>query len=162
MLVTPLVLSLVEAGGPGNFSVSLGAQPLSPVTITVDSNNTNAAVPSTASLTFQPEAFNVPQIVTVTTIPNNVVDGLRIVQITLATTSSDAVFQNLTAPKVKVAVTDDETVRLRTCCCGRLWEGEAASAGSCGAARQFQSQGVGIQWQVRAHMHAVLPPLYQR
>jgi hypothetical protein len=85
--VTPLVTS--EAGAQATFSVRLASRPRSAVTLPVWSNRPSEGIPDTASLTFTPLTWNVPQKVTVTGVDDAVADGNRSYRIELGPAASD-------------------------------------------------------------------------
>src|SRR5262249_8906182 len=67
ILVAPTTgLFTSESGAKATFTVVLGLQPSANVTIPISSSNTKEGTVSTASLTFTPANWNVPQVVTVT------------------------------------------------------------------------------------------------
>lgn len=114
VVVSSALLSLIEGGANGTFTVVLGARPTANVTITLASNNSDVATVSPTTLTFAATGFNTSQTVTVSAANNARVDGVRAAQITLTTASTDAAFRNLTVPRVVVQVTNDDTVSAGT------------------------------------------------
>ena len=107
---SPDLISLTEGGDNGTFTVSLGAQPTSSVTITLASNNSDVAVVSPTTLTFDPATYATPQTVTVAAVDNALAGGPTAALITLTTASSDGAFQDLAVNQVTVVVTNDDTV----------------------------------------------------
>ncbi|OUL26792.1 hypothetical protein BV378_12275 [Nostoc sp. RF31YmG] len=71
--LTPLVTT--EAGGTAKFSVQLNTQPTDDVIIPGRSSNENEGILDTSSLTFTPNNWNIPQIVTVIGVDDLVNDG---------------------------------------------------------------------------------------
>ena len=104
------LLSLTEGAAAGEFTVSLGAQPKAPVTITLALNGTGVATVSPSTLTFTRTNYGTPQNVTVAAVDNALVDGTKAALITLSTASQDASFASLAVPSITVAVTSDDTV----------------------------------------------------
>jgi Ca2+-binding RTX toxin-like protein len=103
-----------EAGSTDTFSVILTAKPISPVVLTVASNDTTEATVDKATLTFQPDFWNVAQTVTVTGVDDNNVDGAQSTPIAVnvdAANSADA-FDALPQKTVTVSTTDDDVADL--------------------------------------------------
>ncbi len=74
--VTPTTgLATNEAGATATFSVVLESHIDSTVTIALSSSNTSEGTVSPSGLTFTPLNWHVPQIVTVTGIPDHILDG---------------------------------------------------------------------------------------
>ena len=103
-------VSVSESGTTQSFSVSLTAQPLSDVVITIDSNDEDEAVVSTDTLTFTPSNWNNAQTVTVTGVDDVIVDGDQTTTLTVAIddSSSDNAFDGLNSQTVVVTTTDDD------------------------------------------------------
>ena len=103
-------VSVSESGTTQSFSVSLTAQPLSDVVITIDSNDEDEAVVSTDTLTFTPSNWNNAQTVTVTGVDDVIVDGDQTTTLTVAIddSSSDDAFDGLNSQTVVVTTTDDD------------------------------------------------------
>jgi len=64
-----------EAGGTARFSVALNSPPSGEVTIHVESNAPWEGIPDRETLTFTPENWDVPQVVTVTGVDDEFLDG---------------------------------------------------------------------------------------
>ncbi|MEZ6131872.1 MAG: choice-of-anchor I family protein [Planctomycetaceae bacterium] len=107
---TPATLTVSETGTTATFDVTLGAQPTSDVVITVVSSNEGEATVSTATLTFTPSNWDVPQMVTVTGVDDLVADGTQELDITLSvdTAASDTAWQYTQDVLIDVLNTDDE------------------------------------------------------
>ncbi len=99
-IVTPTSgLVTTEAGGKATFTVTLNTQPTADVTIPVSSSDTTEGTVSTASLTFTPANWNVPQTVIVTGVDDAIVDGDVAYTIVLgAATSADPAYNGLDPP----------------------------------------------------------------
>jgi hypothetical protein len=64
-----------ESGGTATFNVHLNTQPTDTVTISLSSSNPNEGTVSVSQLVFDSGNWNVDQVVTVTGVDDNVVDG---------------------------------------------------------------------------------------
>ncbi len=102
--------SVSETGTTDTFSVVLAAEPASNVLILVSSADTGEATVDQATLTFAPGNWNTPQVVTVTGIDDDLVDGDQTTNITLAIddANSDDTFDPLADQTVSVTTTDDD------------------------------------------------------
>ncbi|MGK5091250.1 Calx-beta domain-containing protein [Deltaproteobacteria bacterium TL4] len=102
-----------EAGETATFTVKLNSQPTGTVVIAVVSLNVSEGTASPASLTFTPENWNAKQIVTVTGVNDDIVDGNQSykIQLTLnsASTTDTSGYASLAPNPVSVTNTDDET-----------------------------------------------------
>ena len=76
--------SVDESGTTDTFSVVLAAEPASNVVIMVGSADTGEATVDQATLTFVPGSWNTPQVVTVTGIDDDLVDGDQTTLVTLS------------------------------------------------------------------------------
>jgi len=102
--VTPTSgLTTTEAGGTATFTVRLASQPSANVSFTLSSSNTLEGTVSPTNVTFTSGNWNSPQTITVTGVDDLVDDGDVLYSIiTSATTSGDALFNNLTVSDVSV------------------------------------------------------------
>src|SRR5262249_18207717 len=83
-------LTTTGRGGTARFTVVLGPQPTSDVTIGISSSDTTEGTVSPASLTFTTANWNLPQTVTVTGVDDSVQDGdIAYTIFTAAATSAD-------------------------------------------------------------------------
>ncbi len=83
-------LQTTEVGGTASFSVVLNTAPTANVTIAVSSSDTTEGTVVPSSLVFTPANWNTAQTVTVTGVPDTIVDGNIGYQITLGfATSTD-------------------------------------------------------------------------
>ena len=100
---------LSEAGGTDQVLVSLSAAPSENVVLDVTGDDTVLTV-SPARLTFTPDGWDEPQVVTVTGVDNPAVDGVRESTLSLAvdTAASDAAFDGVASRAVSVTITDDD------------------------------------------------------
>jgi hypothetical protein len=101
---------VVESGTTDTFDVTLQAQPLTDVVISLTSEDEGQALIRPETLTFTPANCNVPQSVTATGVNNDIIAGSRIVGINVAIDDalSDAIFAALNDRVVDVTVVDDD------------------------------------------------------
>jgi hypothetical protein len=87
--VTPTSgLGTTEAGGTATFSVVLNSRPTSEVTVAYGTSDVDEISLSTTVLTFAPDNWSVPQVVTVTGVDDRVADGNQPFTLVFANTSS--------------------------------------------------------------------------
>jgi len=80
--MTSIIVS--ESGTEAHLPIVLTAVPVCPVTVHIVSSDTTEAVVNLPALTFTPEDWNVPQIVTVTGVPDDIDDGDQAFTITIS------------------------------------------------------------------------------
>jgi hypothetical protein len=109
-VVTPVSgLVTSEAGGTASFTVKLDSQPGASVTIPVSSSDATEGSVSTASLTFTAANWNIPQLVTVSSVDDVLVDGTIAYTIVLgASTSTDPDFAGINPADVSVSNLDND------------------------------------------------------
>ena len=97
-----------ESGTSDTFDVTLAAQPASDVVISVVSNDPDEATVDPPLLTFTPENWNIPQIVTVTGVDDALIDGTQQVAVDLSVVveNSDDDFDSVATRIVEVTTTD--------------------------------------------------------
>ncbi len=99
--VTPATgLTVNEGGSPGAISVSLNTAPAANVTISLSPSNSSVAALTVSTLTFTPQNFNVPQVVGVLGVDDNIVNGNQTFTVSLTSSSSDPAFNNLSIAPV--------------------------------------------------------------
>ncbi len=103
--------SVSETGTTDSFTVVLDAPPASDVVVTVTIGDTSEATVAPVTLTFTPDNWNTPQIVTVIGVDDAIVDGNQLTTITLAIddATSDNAFDALADKTVLVTTTDNDT-----------------------------------------------------
>ena len=109
IMVTPtsgLVTS--ESGATATFTVQLSSQPIADVTIALSSSDTTEGTVAPASLTFTSSNWNAPQVVTITGVDDQIVDGSVAYTIQAAATSSDTSYNGLNAAEVSVTNDDND------------------------------------------------------
>lgn len=129
LVLSPSSVTVDETGTTAQVRVSLASQPSSSVTLAVTSSDTATATISPATLTFVPNAWNVPQLITVTGVDDgNVPSGNRSFSIALAA-SGDAGYAGLTS-NVSGLCLDNDSKNLVINASGSLQvsEGSAQSA----------------------------------
>ena len=109
--VAPLTgLFTNENGGSASFAVALDSAPSATVTVTIDNSAGAGEVSaSTASLSFTTANWNVPQVVTLTGIPDNVVDGPKAFNVIVGPFAGDAGYAALASIAVPVTNSDNNT-----------------------------------------------------
>ena len=102
--------SVAESGTTDTFTVVLSAEPESNVVITVASGDTGEATVNVASLTFTPVTWNAAQVVTVTGVDDDLVDGDQITTVTLSIddANSDDNFDPLADQTISATTTDGD------------------------------------------------------
>jgi gliding motility-associated-like protein len=110
--VTPLTLNTSEAGGSQTFTIELNAAPTGNVVFSITSGDTSEGTVSPATLTFNAGNYNNAQIVTVTPVNDNIVDGTINYNVTVSVVdaSSDNNFDPLADQNVSVSNADDDSV----------------------------------------------------
>ena len=101
-------LKTTESGGTATFTIRLNTAPSSNVTIGLSSSNPSEGT-VTASLTFSPANWNLPQTVLVTGVDDLVADGTQgYVIITAPAASTDAAYNGMNAIDVAAQNADNE------------------------------------------------------
>ena len=102
--------SVSESGTTDTFTVVLTAEPAPNVVIQVSSADTGEATVDQATLTFAPGNWSTPQVVTVTGVDDDLVDGDQTTLITLSIddANSDDSFDPLADQTVSATTTDDD------------------------------------------------------
>jgi hypothetical protein len=109
LLPTNPTLAVTEGGATDSYSLVLTAIPTADVVVDLSSRNGTVSL-STSSLTFTPDTWNQPQLVTVTAIEDDVAEGPHASTITQRVSSLDADYNGLTLPDIEVAITDNDSV----------------------------------------------------
>jgi hypothetical protein len=103
-------LTTTESGGSTTFTVALGSQPSSSVTLLLLSSRPAEGTITPASMVFSSTNWRSPQTVTVTGVDDMAVDGNQPYTVVLSSTSSiDSGYNSLKPPDVAVVNIDDET-----------------------------------------------------
>jgi hypothetical protein len=112
--VTPTSsLGTTEAGGTATFSVVLNTRPTSEVTIAYGTSDGDEVSLSTTALTFAPDNWNVPQVVTLTGVDDRVADGNQPFTLVFASTSSvDPNYDARALPNITGNNADDDTANV--------------------------------------------------
>jgi hypothetical protein len=96
VISAPTTLLTSEAGGSASFSVRLSQAPTANVVVSLASSKAQEGGLSITQLSFDANNWNTDQSVTVKGIDDTVRDGDQSYQISLVTTSSDALFNGIT------------------------------------------------------------------
>src|SRR5262249_46008983 len=89
-------LVTTEAGGTAQFSMRLNTQPTADVTVTLASSNPSEGTVAPGTLTFTPDDWGEPQVVTVTGAADVLVDGdVPYTIVTNAAVSADPTYDGL-------------------------------------------------------------------
>ncbi len=114
MTVTPTSgVSTSEAGVSFTFSVRLDTAPTADVTVGLVSSDTTEATIDLSTITFTPQNWNTPQMLTVTGVDDNIVDPATTYSIVISVTSSADTFYAAYDPADVTATNiDDEVVGL--------------------------------------------------
>jgi len=108
-----LGLITTETGGMDSFTVVLDSQPISDVIIPLGSSDETEGLVSPISLTFTSDDWDMPQVVTITGVDDDIDDGdIAYIARTGTAISSDPNFSGKNAPDVSVTNTDDDTTPL--------------------------------------------------
>ncbi len=101
---------VTEAGSTDTFTVVLNAQPASNVVLSISSANTAEATVDTAALTFTPQNWDTPRVITVTGIDDTRIDGDQMTDVTVSVNAaqSDARFASLPNQVVKATTKDND------------------------------------------------------
>ncbi|TCT01451.1 putative outer membrane repeat protein [Pseudofulvimonas gallinarii] len=103
-------LVTTEAGGSATFTVALNTQPGADVAIGLSSSDTTEGTVSPGSVTFTAANWNVPQMVTVTGVDDNEVDGdITYTIVTAAAVSADPDYNGVDPDDVAVTNIDDDS-----------------------------------------------------
>ena len=98
-----------EDGSTATFTMVLDSEPTADVAIGLSSSDTGEGTVSPASLTFTAANWNTAQMVTVTGVNDDVVDGDQSFNIvTAASTSTDTNYSGVNTPDVAVSNSDDD------------------------------------------------------
>jgi len=111
VIVTPLSLVVSENQTSATFSVYLSSEPTDDVTIPMVSSDSFELTIDRATITFTNNDYNIPQIVTVTGVDDDLIDGDKNVFVVLGTIFSyDVNYDGLNPTDVSVTVQDNDQV----------------------------------------------------
>jgi len=107
--ISPISSNTAEDGISATFTAQLATQPTANVIIGVSSSDTTEGMVDQASITFNGDNWNIPQIITVTGVDDNVDDGDKSYDILLsAAISDDAGYNGQKPDDVAVINTDND------------------------------------------------------
>lgn len=98
--------SLSEAGLGDTFSIELTSQPTADVVVHIAADAQVAA--GTTALTFTPANWDIAQIVTLTAVNDNVVEGTHSGALTHSVTSGDPAYNGITVASVTATIADND------------------------------------------------------
>ncbi|MFO0748339.1 MAG: Calx-beta domain-containing protein [Myxococcota bacterium] len=99
-----------ERGDAATFALRLASRPTAPVTVPLSVSLPAEAALQPGALTFQPDEWSSPKLVTVTGVDDDLADGNRNLRVHIGPSSSDdARYQGLTAPSVPLVNRDDDS-----------------------------------------------------
>jgi subtilase family serine protease/methionine-rich copper-binding protein CopC len=105
----PGSLVTTEAGGSVAISLVLTSQPSADVTIAIVSSDTTEGAVSASSVTFTPDNWNVPQVVTITGVDDLIADGTVAYTVAIGpVTSDDPVYAAFDPDDLALVNTDDD------------------------------------------------------
>jgi putative cell wall-binding protein len=96
----------VQEGSSATLDVVLGSQPTNDVTVSVATDSSVSASPT--SFRFTLGNWNIPQTLTVSADENDSVDGTRSASVDLATVTDDAVYATCMPPVIGVTIEDND------------------------------------------------------
>ncbi|WRH67601.1 MAG: hypothetical protein RSE13_04355 [Planktothrix sp. GU0601_MAG3] len=100
-----------EAGDTGNFNLVLTSQPTSDVLVSLTNNDTTEGSLSTSSLTFTPNNWSTPQLVTITGVNDNIQDGdIPYSIITSISPNSDSKYTTLPPQTINFINQDNDSI----------------------------------------------------
>ena len=104
------LLHVSEDGDSDTFSVRLTAAPLSPVVFNLNSSDPGEAIATPQQVVFDPDNWDVPQLITVTGVDDAPIDGVQEVTITVSVIAalSDDAFDHAPDTSVRVLNKDND------------------------------------------------------
>jgi len=106
-------LLISESGTTATFSLALNSRPGTPVTVTISSSMSSEADVSPTSLTFTPDNWKAPQVVSVTGRPDGIQDGSAVFSVITGSAVTDDPRYALDPPDVQVKNQDIDSAGLR-------------------------------------------------
>jgi FG-GAP-like repeat/RTX calcium-binding nonapeptide repeat (4 copies) len=97
---------VTEGGANDSYKIELTSQPTASVTIALTTGN---QIQSIAPLTFTANNWDVAQTVTVKAVNDTIAEGTHSANITHTATSTDARYNGIAVPRVRVAIDDNDT-----------------------------------------------------
>ncbi|GAB4278282.1 MAG: hypothetical protein Fur0025_04730 [Oscillatoriaceae cyanobacterium] len=110
-VVQPLErIDVMENGGEDIYKLFLTTPPAANVDIAIMPDGQSTA--NVEYVTFTPDNWNIPQLVRMSAVDDNVVEGFHTSNVRLVATSLDAAYQNLVVPEILVNIADNDNVGL--------------------------------------------------
>ncbi|MFZ1030213.1 MAG: Calx-beta domain-containing protein [Limnoraphis robusta] len=113
--ITPVNgLLTTEAGGSDSFEIFLNTEPVDDITIRISSSDITEGIVSTNAVTFTPDNWNIPQMVMVTGVDDNIDDDdiLYTIITTPDITTTDPNYNRLNPADISVTNTDNDTAEI--------------------------------------------------
>jgi uncharacterized delta-60 repeat protein len=106
-------LTTTESGGTASFDVRLSSKPDADVTVSVASSDPTEGTVNVNSVTFTPDNWSTPQVVTIIGVDDTLFDADQRYRIVLGdSVSTDARFNGKSLKPIEVRNRDDETLRV--------------------------------------------------
>lgn len=97
---------VAEGGVTGTITLVLTSQPTANVVFTINAGTQITASPAT--VTFTAANWNVPQVVTITAVDDNVIEGFHTSSVSVTVASTDTNYNNRVVAPISVAITDND------------------------------------------------------
>jgi Ca2+-binding RTX toxin-like protein len=107
IILNPINLNLSEDGIQGSYEVSLNTEPVAPVTLAFLTDNQINSIPE---ITFNANNFNQSQIINITAIDDEIIEGNHNSTIITNISSEDSRFNNLEIPPLTVTIADNDMI----------------------------------------------------
>jgi Ca2+-binding RTX toxin-like protein len=109
VLLTLIDSNTSEDGGTGKFQAVLNSKPTANVTLSFSSSHPSEGVPTITTITFTPDNWNTPQIVTVQGKDDAIADGNITYQIQTSVSSNDSNYDGINVPNIPFINVDNDT-----------------------------------------------------
>jgi glucose/arabinose dehydrogenase len=101
---------VVEGGSSDTYSVVLNTKPTANVTVTLQKDSQVSV--DKLSLTFTPNNWNMPQVVTVSAVDDTVAEGTHVSTINHTVSSSDTAYNKINTSPLSVSIIDNDVVAI--------------------------------------------------
>lgn len=109
--VNPMSGNTNEDGTTATFSIQLNSRPFNSVQIPLSTGDNTEGQPAVSSLNIAAANWNIPQVVTVNPVDDDIVDGPQVYEIiTGSASSSDPKYNGINPPNVSVTNDDDDVI----------------------------------------------------
>lgn len=131
VIIAPLSgLITTESGASDSFSVVLGSRPTADVVINLNSDTPTEGQPASASLTFTAADWNLSQLVSVTGVDDDIVDGDQAYQVVTSISSADPVYAIIDPDDVSLTNQDNDSASVIISPTGGLITNESGGTAS--------------------------------